>query len=109
VNPTCSVRLVADIFGIEPDGIDPNVSVILDVPLSTLNERERQVLTLVYGLEDGQPRTLQYVGQELSPPVTREWVRRIKVKGLQKLRHPTRQRLIRSYVASDAEPPKFRA
>jgi len=56
--------------------------------LLELNERERRVITLRYGLEDGRARTLEEVGKEFG--VTRERVRQIEKKALSKLKHPTR-------------------
>jgi RNA polymerase primary sigma factor len=54
--------------------------------LARLPSRERRVLALRYGLEDGEPRTLEEVGQELG--ITRERVRQIEAEALQRLRHP---------------------
>ena len=100
VDRTCSVLLVADIFRGDLDQIDPDVSAVLDIPLSTLSPRERDVLILEYGLETGQPMTLKQVGQSLTPNVTREWVRRLRDRALRKMRHPSRSGHLRSYVAS---------
>jgi RNA polymerase primary sigma factor len=58
--------------------------------LSTLTERERQVLTLRFGLADGYSRTLEEVGKQFH--VTRERIRQIEAKALRKMRHPTRIR-----------------
>ena len=57
--------------------------------LNGLNERERRILELRYGLSDGCPRTLEEVGQQYN--VTRERIRQIEAKALRKLRHPTRR------------------
>ena len=54
--------------------------------LDTLTGRERQVLQLRFGLEDGRARTLEEVGREFN--VTRERIRQIEAKALRKLRHP---------------------
>ena len=64
--------------------------------LSTLSERERTVLILRFGLEDGRQRTLEEVGREFN--VTRERIRQIEAKALRKLRHPARSRLIKDYL-----------
>jgi len=64
--------------------------------LVTLSDRERQVLLLRFGLQDGSPRTLEEVGQIFS--VTRERVRQIEAKALRKLRHPTRSRRLRNFL-----------
>lgn len=65
--------------------------------LDGLNERERRVLIMRFGLEDGIPRTLEDVGREFN--VTRERVRQIEAKALRKLRHPLRSRKLRDYLA----------
>ena len=64
--------------------------------LSTLTERERRVLYLRFGLEDGKARTLEEVGREFH--VTRERIRQIEAKALRKLRHPSRSRKLRDYL-----------
>ena len=63
--------------------------------LDTLTPREKRVLELRYGLEDGRPRTLEEVGKEFS--VTRERIRQIEAKALRKLRHPRRSGAIREW------------
>lgn len=68
----------------------------IDSVLSTLNDRERRVLQLRFGLEDGRSRTLEEVGQEFQ--VTRERIRQIEAKALRKLRHPTRSRKLKDYL-----------
>ena len=68
----------------------------MEVLLESLENRERQVLELRFGLRDGQPRTLEEVGQEFG--VTRERVRQIETKALRKLRHPIRSRKLRDYL-----------
>jgi RNA polymerase primary sigma factor len=65
--------------------------------LEGLNDRERRVLIMRFGLEDGIPRTLEDVGREFN--VTRERVRQIEAKALRKLRHPLRSRKLRDYLA----------
>ena len=64
--------------------------------LSTLTERERKVLELRFGLEDGEVHTLEEVGEEFH--VTRERIRQIESKALRKLRHPSRSRKLRDYL-----------
>jgi RNA polymerase primary sigma factor len=64
--------------------------------LSTLTDREKRVLTLRFGLEDGRSRTLEEVGVEFN--VTRERIRQIEAKALRKLRHPSRSRKLKDYL-----------
>ncbi len=64
--------------------------------LSELTERERRVVSLRFGLEDGRARTLEEVGKEFN--VTRERIRQIEAKALRKLRHPTRSRRLKDYL-----------
>ncbi len=65
--------------------------------LSVLTERERQVLEMRFGLVDGKDHTLEEVGKYFN--VTRERIRQIEAKALRKLRHPTRSRHLRDYLA----------
>ncbi|MBE2240220.1 MAG: RNA polymerase sigma factor RpoD [Caldilineaceae bacterium] len=65
--------------------------------LDGLSDRERRVLIMRFGLEDGVTRTLEDVGKEFN--VTRERVRQIEAKALRKLRHPLRSRKLRDYLA----------
>jgi RNA polymerase primary sigma factor len=65
--------------------------------LSVLTERERQVLEMRFGLLDGKDYTLEEVGKYFN--VTRERIRQIEAKALRKLRHPTRSRHLRDYLA----------
>ncbi len=64
--------------------------------LSSLTMRERRVLQLRFGLEDGRSRTLEEVGREFG--VTRERIRQIEAKALRKLRHPSRSRELKDYL-----------
>ncbi|MBI6545538.1 MAG: sigma-70 family RNA polymerase sigma factor, partial [Cyanobacteria bacterium NC_groundwater_1444_Ag_S-0.65um_54_12] len=64
--------------------------------LGTLSARERDVLKLRFGLEDGRSRTLEEVGQQFG--VTRERIRQIEAKALRKLRHPNRNKRLREYI-----------
>lgn len=64
--------------------------------LDTLTEREKKVLILRFGLEDGKARTLEEVGREFQ--VTRERIRQIEAKALRKLRHPGRSKKLKDYL-----------
>ncbi len=64
--------------------------------LNGLNERERRILELRYGLTDGCPRTLEEVGRQYN--VTRERIRQIEAKALRKLRHPTRRSKLEGFL-----------
>ncbi len=64
--------------------------------LETLTDREKKVLELRFGLEDGRSRTLEEVGKEFN--VTRERIRQIEAKALRKLRHPSRSRKLKDYL-----------
>jgi RNA polymerase primary sigma factor len=68
----------------------------IDDVLSHLSPRERRVIQLRFGLEDGRSRTLEEVGQEFN--VTRERIRQIEAKALRKLRHPSRSRKLKDYL-----------
>lgn len=69
----------------------------MDGVLGTLTEREKKVLRLRFGIGDGYPRTLEEVGAVFK--VTRERVRQIEAKALRKLRHPTRSRKLKNFLA----------
>ncbi len=64
--------------------------------LDTLTDREKRVLELRFGIEDGRPRTLEEVGREFG--VTRERIRQIEAKALRKLRHPSRSKKLKDYL-----------
>ncbi|MBI2908292.1 MAG: RNA polymerase sigma factor RpoD [Chloroflexi bacterium] len=64
--------------------------------LSSLSDREKKVIILRFGLEDGRSRTLEEVGREFN--VTRERIRQIEAKALRKLRHPTRSKKLKDYL-----------
>ena len=68
----------------------------LDEVLSTLTDREQEVLRLRFGLDDGRQRTLEEVGQMFK--VTRERIRQIEAKALRQLRHPHRSKRLRDYL-----------
>ena len=68
----------------------------LEDVLSTLTPREKKVLELRFGLEDGRNRTLEEVGKEFN--VTRERIRQIEAKALRKLRHPSRSKRLKDFL-----------
>ena len=89
---------VADSNAVTPEGNVESVMLRehIDALLGDLKERERQVIVLRFGLEEGHPRTLEEVGKEFN--VTRERIRQIEAKALRKLRHPSRSRKLRDYL-----------
>ncbi|MEM4270837.1 MAG: RNA polymerase sigma factor RpoD [Candidatus Pacearchaeota archaeon] len=68
----------------------------LNSVLDTLSPREKKVLIMRFGLEDGKPKTLEEVGKEFR--VTRERIRQIEAKAIRKLKHPTRARKLRDFL-----------
>ncbi|MCI5994971.1 MAG: RNA polymerase sigma factor RpoD [Blautia sp.] len=68
----------------------------LGAALESLTDRERQVVRLRFGLEDGRARTLEEVGKEFN--VTRERIRQIEAKALRKLRHPSRSKRLKDFL-----------
>ena len=68
----------------------------LAIALESLTDRERQVVKLRFGLEDGRARTLEEVGKEFN--VTRERIRQIEAKALRKLRHPSRSKRLKDFL-----------
>ena len=68
----------------------------IDNVLNELTKREKRVIQLRFGLEDGHTKTLEEVGQEFN--ITRERIRQIEAKALRKLRHPSRSRIFRDYL-----------
>ncbi len=70
----------------------------IDLLLQDLKDRERQVIVLRFGLEDGHPRTLEEVGREFN--VTRERIRQIEAKALRKLRNPVRSKKIQDFLSN---------
>ena len=89
---------VADSNVVSPEGNVESVMLRehIDTLLGDLKERERQVIVLRFGLEDGHPRTLEEVGKEFN--VTRERIRQIEAKALRKLRNPVRSKRIRDFL-----------
>lgn len=88
---------------IESDGETPEDQVSknllredLESVLDTLSPRERDVLKLRYGLDDGRMKTLEEIGQIFN--VTRERIRQIEAKALRKLRHPNRNSVLKEYI-----------
>ncbi len=89
---------VADNNVVTPEGNVESVMLRehIDALLGDLKERERQVIVLRFGLEDGHPRTLEEVGKEFN--VTRERIRQIEAMALRKLRNPVRSKRIRDFL-----------
>lgn len=88
---------------IEADGETPEDEVSknllredLEYVLDSLSPRERDVLRLRYGLDDGRMKTLEEIGQIFN--VTRERIRQIEAKALRKLRHPNRNSILKEYI-----------
>jgi RNA polymerase primary sigma factor len=79
-----------------PRRLDVELKEQVEAVLDSLTGRERRVLQLRFGLEDGRARTLEEVGKEFN--VTRERIRQIEAKALRKLRHPSRARKLRDYL-----------
>ncbi|MCI8515659.1 MAG: RNA polymerase sigma factor RpoD [Hungatella sp.] len=89
---------VADNNVLTPEGNVESVMLKehIEALLGDLKERERQVIVLRFGLEDGHPRTLEEVGKAFN--VTRERIRQIEAKALRKLRNPVRSKRIRDFL-----------
>lgn len=68
----------------------------LNKVLETLSPREKKVLIMRFGLDDGKPKTLEEVGKEFK--VTRERIRQIEAKAIRKLKHPTRARKLKDFL-----------
>ena len=68
----------------------------IELILDTLSYREKKVMQLRFGLEDGRSRTLEEVGDNFG--VTRERIRQIEAKALRKLRHPSRSTTLRDFL-----------
>ena len=89
---------VADSNAVTPEGNVENVMLRehIDALLGDLKDRERQVIVMRFGLEDGHPRTLEEVGKSFN--VTRERIRQIEANALRKLRNPVRSKRIRDFL-----------
>ncbi len=90
-------------FVVDPTGLTPQkiaakklLVEAIETALDELNERERAIVRLRFGLDDGQVHTLEEVGQTFG--VTRERIRQIESKTLQKLRHPVRSKQLKVYL-----------
>ena len=77
--------------------ININLKEMTEQVLNLLTPREERVIKMRFGLEDGTEHTLEEVGQKFG--VTRERIRQIEAKALRKLRHPSRSRQLRVFVA----------
>jgi len=77
--------------------ININLKEMTEEVLNTLTPREERIIKMRFGLEDGTERTLEEVGHAFG--VTRERIRQIEVKALRKLRHPSRSRRLRGFIA----------
>ena len=78
----------------------------LEQAMQSLTERERKILSLRFGLEDGAPKTLEEVGNIFK--VTRERIRQIEAKALKKLRHPSRSRRLQAFLELTLFKSKYR-
>jgi len=82
----------------QPDSeiTDFSLSVEIERALATLSTREKEVITMYFGIDRYEPLTLEEIGQELS--LTRERIRQIKEKALQRLRHKSRSKTLKMYL-----------
>ncbi len=76
--------------------LDDELRIVVESLLSEFNEREQDVVRMRFGLDDGQPRTLEEVGKAFG--VTRERIRQIEAKTLNKLRHPRYREQLKAYL-----------
>ncbi|HET8830366.1 MAG: RNA polymerase sigma factor RpoD/SigA [Bacteroidetes bacterium] len=76
--------------------IDESLSEEIKRSLSTLTEREREIIVLFFGLSTNHPLSLEEIGEKFN--LTRERVRQIKDKALQRLRHTSRSKILKSYL-----------
>lgn len=82
-------------YSIENEIMQKALASALNEVLTTIKPREEIILRLRFGIDDGRPRTLEEIGQELH--VTRERIRQIEEKALRKLRHPTRSKKLKDF------------
>ncbi|NLP35359.1 MAG: sigma-70 family RNA polymerase sigma factor [Clostridiales bacterium] len=80
----------------EESAVETSMQMEINKQLQTLNEREQKVLEMRFGLNNGQPHTLEQVGNYFG--LTRERIRQIEAKALRKLRHPNRSRYLKDFV-----------
>lgn len=85
-----------DVLSVEDIVTNRELRRSLDEALDTLKDRERQVIRMRFGLDDGEPRTLEYLGQKFG--VTRERIRQIEAKALRKMRHPSKSRKLKQFL-----------
>ena len=90
-----SASRVFELLDTETLSSDSDKEELADV-LKSLTTRGQKVLRLRFGLDDGQPRTLEEVGKVFN--VTRERIRQIEAKAIRKLRHPTRSKKLRDFL-----------
>jgi RNA polymerase primary sigma factor len=86
----------AEMVSPEKGAIDSSMQMEISKQLQTLNERERKVVELRFGLNNGQPQTLEQIGNYFG--LTRERIRQIEAKALRKLRHPNRSVYLRDFI-----------
>ncbi|WP_283592859.1 sigma-70 family RNA polymerase sigma factor [Paraclostridium bifermentans] len=90
------VMVAKEDYNIENIIIENDLKEAIDTVLSYLTEREEEIIRLRFGLDDGIPKTLEQIGQRYG--VTRERIRQIEAKALNKLKHPNRLKYIKSFT-----------
>ena len=96
MNTSASTPIAIEYVTTQNWALQPEMMTQMSDILDSLNERERKVLEMRFGLKDGQGRTLEEVGLEFG--VTRERIRQIEAKALRKLRHPIRSKKLKDYL-----------